>query len=196
VPRSHASGAQIYAAPEELRRVVAIVRTPLASDAAARELRAMIAALDASLPAEIETIGQSTARLAARPRFNAMLLAWFAGIGLMLSAVGVYGVLGFTVSTRTREIGIRMALGATPRQVVAMVMGGVARWLAVGVVCGWLLSAGLSRALAGLLYNVTRYDPAAWSIATAVLIAAALAAAWRPSRRAARVDPMQALREE
>jgi len=196
VPRSHASGAQIYAAPDELRRVVAIVRTPLASDAAARELRAMIAALDASLPAEIETIGQSTARLAARPRFNAMLLAWFAGIGLMLSAVGVYGVLGFTVSTRTREIGIRMALGATPRQVVAMVMGGVARWLAVGVVCGWLLSAGLSRALAGLLYNVTRYDPAAWSIATAVLIAAALAAAWRPSRRAARVDPMHALREE
>jgi putative ABC transport system permease protein len=196
VPRSHASGAQIYAAPEELRRVVAIVRTPLASDAAARELRGMVSTLDASLPAVIETVGQSTARMAARPRFNAVLLAWFAAIGLILSAVGVYGVLGFMVSTRTREIGIRMALGATPRQVVAMVMGGVARWLAVGVVCGWLLSAGLSRALAGLLYNVTRYDPAAWSIATAVLIAAALAAAWRPSRRAARADPMQALREE
>ncbi len=196
VPRSHASGAPIYAAPDELRRVVAIVRTPLSTDAAARELREMIASLDVSLPAEIETVGQSTARLSTRPRFNAMLLAAFAAVGLILSGVGVYGVLGFVVSTRTREIGIRMALGATPQQVIAMVMGGAAGWLAVGVLCGWLLSAALSRALASLLYNVARYDPAAWSMATAVLIAVALAAAWRPSRRAARVDPMQALREE
>jgi len=115
---------------------------------------------------------------------------------LLLSAAGVYGVLGFVVSMRTREIGIRMALGATPRQVVAMVAGSAAGWLAVAVLCGWLLSAGLARALGSLLYGVTRDDPAAWSIATAVLIAAALAAAWMPSRRAARLDPMRALREE
>jgi predicted permease len=196
VPRNHASNAQIYAAPDELRHLVAIVRTPLSADTAARELREMLASFDASLPATIETASQSIARLAARPRFNAMLLAVFAAVGLTLSATGVYGVLGFLVSMRTREIGIRMALGATPRQVVAMVAGSAAGWLAGGVLCGWLLSAGLARALTGLLYGVTRYDPAVWSIATAVLISAALAAAWRPSRRAARLDPMQALREE
>jgi putative ABC transport system permease protein len=196
VPRNHASGAQIYAAPDELRRVVAIVRTPLSTAAVARELHEMVASLDASLPVSIETVGESAARLSARPRFNAMLLAAFAAVGLILSGVGVYGVLGFVVSMRTREIGIRMALGATPQQVVAMVMAGAVRWLAVGVVFGWLLSAGLSRALGSLLFNVARYDPAVWSMATAVLIGAALAAAWRPSRRASRVDPMQALREE
>ncbi len=83
VPRNHASGAQIYAAPDELRRVVAIVRTPLSTDAAARELREMVASLDASLPATIENAGQSTAGLSARPRFNATLLALFAAVGLL-----------------------------------------------------------------------------------------------------------------
>ncbi len=196
VPRSHASGAPMYAAPDELRQVVAIVRTPLSPGAAAHELREMVGSIDGSIPAEIETVGASTARLASRPRFNAMLLACFAAIGLILSSVGVYGVLGFMVSMRTREIGIRMALGATPRQVVGMIMGGAARWLAMGMVCGWLLSAELARALGSMLFHVTRFDPLVWSIATAVLILVALTTAWRPSRRAARVDPMEALREE
>jgi predicted permease len=196
VPRNHASHAQMYTAPDELRRVVAIVRTPLSSDAAARELRQMVGSMDPGMPVEIETVSRSAARLSLRPRFNATLLACFAAAGLILSAVGVYGVLGFLVSSRTREIGIRMALGASPGQVVAMVVGSASRWLMVGVLCGWLLSAALARALGSMLYHVARYDPAAWSIATAVLIAAALAAAWNPSRRAARVDPMQALRDE
>ena len=196
VPRSHAANAPIYQFPGELRRVSAMVRTPLAPDAAARAIRGAIAALDSALPIEIQTLGQSTARLAARPRFNAMLIGLFAAIGLSLAAFGLYGVLGFLVTQRTREIGVRMALGATPAAVSRMVLGSAGRWLAAGMVCGLGLSMAVSRALHSLLLGVPEHDPVAWILAAAILLAAALTAAWLPARRAARVDPMVALRHE
>lgn len=196
VPRSRAPDASIYAYPDELRRVVAIVRTPLATESASRAIRGIVAELDPSLPVQIETMAESTQRLSVRPRFNAMLLALFSVVGLALSAFGLYGVLGFLVAQRTREIGVRIALGATPRAISFMVLGSAARWLAVGMACGLVLSAGLSLALKSLLYGMPAYDPASWILAAAVLFATALAAAWQPARRAVGVDPVEALRHE
>ena len=196
VPRSHAADVPIYSAADELRRVVAIIRTPLEPESASRAIRDTIAQLDASLPVQIETLRESAGRLSVRPRFNALLLAVFAGLGLLLSACGIYGVLGFLVAQRTREIGIRIALGATPHTMAVMVLVNAVRWLAAGMVLGLALSMALSRALSSMLYGMPAYDPAAWASAAAVLVLAALAAAWQPARRAARVDPVEALRHD
>jgi putative ABC transport system permease protein len=196
VARSRAPDASIYSAPGELRHVVAIVRTPLAAAVAGPLLRNVVTEADSSLPVQIEAMQERTGRLSVRPRFNALLLTLFAGIGLALSAFGLYGVLGFLVAQRTREIGLRMALGATPGDVSWLVLGSTARWLCLGIVCGWILSAGLSRALNTLLFGISTYDPLSWMLAAGVLVATALAAAWQPSRRAARVDPVEALRHE
>ncbi len=197
VPRSHSASAAAYQYPDELRRATAIVRTPLAPDVAARVLREAVGDLDRGLPVQVETLSRSTSRLSARPRFNATLIGLFASVGLALAAFGLYGVLGYLVAQRTREIGIRMALGATPAAVSRMVLGSAGRWLVCGLVGGLALSMGVSRGLRSLLYgNVSEHDPAAWALSAAVLLVAALAAAWLPSRRAARVDPMVALRHE
>jgi ABC-type antimicrobial peptide transport system permease subunit len=196
VPRSHTAAAAIYSVPDELRRVVAIVRTPLAAEFAARAIRDTVAQMDAALPVQIETLRESTNRLSVRPRFNAMLLAVFATLGLLLSAFGIYGVLGFLVAQRTKEIGVRIALGATPRGVVRLVLGNAMRWLAAGMILGLALSMAVSRALSSMLYGMAPYDLAAWTAACAVLVAAALTAAWQPARRAARVDPAEALRHD
>jgi predicted permease len=196
LPRVHRPVHWIYGAPGALRQGAAIVRTPLAPAAAARALRDAIAGLDPSLPLEIHTLRESTARLAVRPRFNAALFGLFAAIGLALAAFGLYGVLAFLVARRTREIGVRMALGATPSSVSRLVLGSAARWLAAGLLAGLALSLALARALRGLLLGISGGDPAAWIFAATVLFIAALAAAWLPARRAALVDPMVALRHE
>ncbi len=196
MPRVHRAVYWIYGAPDELRHGVAIIRTPLAPDAAARTLRDAIAGLDASLPVEIHTLSESAARLSVRPRFNAALFGLFASVGLALAAFGLYGVLAFLVAQRTREIGVRMALGATPAAVSRLVLSSAARWLGVGLAVGLALSMAVARAMHGLLLGVSGGDPAAWMGAAAILLTAALAAAWLPARRAARVDPMVALRHE
>jgi len=186
----------MYSAPDELRRVVAIVRTRLAAGPASRAIRQIAAELDRYVPVQIETMQQSAGRLSVRPRFNAMLLALFAAIGLALSACGLYGVLGFLVAQRTREIGVRMALGATPRAIVALVLANAGRWLAVGMACGLVLSVGLSLALKSLLYGIPAYDPPSWALAAAALAATAMGAAWQPALRAVRTGPLEALRHE
>ena len=140
----------------------------------------------------------SHALLSSRPRFNALLLG---GVcersAYSCRPWAFYGVLGFLVDRRFREIGVRIALGAdAPCHEPPMVLGNAVRWIAAGLVLGLALSIALSRALNSMLYGMTAYDPVAWTSAAAVLVLTALAAVWQPSRRAARVDPVEALRHD
>ena len=131
-----------------------------------------------------------------RPRFYAVLLAVFAAMGLLIAAIGLFGVMSYLVAQRTREIGVRMALGATPARIVNMTLASAARWTAAGVAIGGGGSMATARVLRSLLFQVEPGDPAAMGAAIAVLCVAALAAAAAPAWRAARLDPMDTLRQE
>ncbi len=159
-------------------------------------LRGEVAALDPALPLNIETMNQRVSKLAQRPRFNAALLGLFAAMGVLLAVIGLYGVVAFLVAQRTQEIGIRIALGATPAAISRLVLGHAARWTLAGAVAGVAGSFVAHRWLKALLFQVPDQDLLALGIALALLLAAALVAAWIPSRRAARVDPLIALRQE
>jgi putative ABC transport system permease protein len=132
----------------------------------------------------------------AEPRFSLVLLAVFAGVGLVLVAIGVYSTIAYTVSRQTQEIGVRMALGASPRAVLGMVIGMGSRLLVVGVVLGVLASLGATRILESQLWGVSKYDPVTLAGVVGVLAVAGLAACYFPARRATRVDPIVALRCE
>jgi ABC-type antimicrobial peptide transport system permease subunit len=125
-----------------------------------------------------------------------MLAAAFGGLGTLLAAIGLYGVIAFSVTRRTREIGVRMALGALPSGVLAMVMRQGFTIVAAGLAAGALLAAGAASALRGLLYGISPFDPIAWGLALTAMIAAAALANFVPARRAMRVDPMTALRTD
>jgi predicted permease len=174
----------------------AILRTALEPGAMARTVRAEVAALDPTLPVNIETLEQRVGRLAARPRFNAVLLGIFASMGMLLAAIGLYGVVSFLVAQRVQEIGVRMALGATPAGIVRLVLGQAGRWTAAGALAGAIGSLLAARSLRTMLFQVSPNDPWMLAAASAALFLIALAAAWAPSRRAARVDPVEALRQE
>jgi putative ABC transport system permease protein len=178
------------------RRGNLILRTPQNPQALARWVRSEIAAVDPTVPITIEAMSQRVSKLADRPRFNAILLSLFAAIGVLLAAIGMYGVVAFIVAQQTREIGVRMALGAVPSSIVKMVLSSVARWTIFGATLG-LLGAWLSsRLLESLLFQVRAHDPFLLALALFVLLGVAFFAAWIPARRAMRVDPMIALRYE
>jgi ABC-type antimicrobial peptide transport system permease subunit len=152
--------------------------------------------MDATLPVNIQTNEQRVGKLAERPRFNALLLGIFASVGLLLAAIGLYGVISFVVAQRAQEIGVRMALGASPSAISRLVLRQAGLWIGAGAVPGAIGSFFAVRLLEHMLFRVPAKDPWTFAGAVAVLAAAGLAAAWIPSRRAARVDPMQVLRGE
>jgi predicted permease len=129
-------------------------------------------------------------------RVGAMLASAFGGLGTLLAAIGLYGVIAFSVARRTREIGLRMALGANPGTVLSMVMRQGFSIVAAGLVCGAVLAAGAASALRGLLYGITPFDPIAWALAITAVTTAAALANLVPARRAMRIDPMSALRTD
>ncbi len=129
-------------------------------------------------------------------RAGAVLAGAFGGLGTLLAAIGLYGVIAFSVARRTREIGVRMALGARPHSVLSMVMRQGLAIVAIGLAAGGVLAAGAASALGGLLYGITPFDPIAWGFALTAMIAAAASANFVPARRAMRVDPMTALRTD
>ena len=132
----------------------------------------------------------------AGPRFGFVMMTLFAGIGLVLVAIGVYSVIAYTTARQTHEIGIRMALGAGRKDVLAMVVRMGARLVGLGVLAGLLASLGLARAISSQLFGVSAHDPATPLSVAGLLLVIGLAACWIPARRATRVDPLVALRYE
>ena len=167
---------------------------PLALTAA---VKAVIARFDKQLAVtNIRTMEEIAAESVARPRFRARLVGGFAALALLLSAVGIFGVLAFSVGRRKREFGIRMALGAQISDVLSLVLAGGVRIAAAGVVAGLVGAAALARSLAALLFGIDPLDGVTFGAAAALLALVALAAASIPAFRAARVDPAIALRDE
>ena len=144
----------------------------------------------------VRTLDEVLSIASAQRRFNMTLLVSFAGLALALALVGVYGVVAYAVAQRTREIGIRVALGATRRDVVALVVKSGAMWSIAGIVAGLAGAFATSRLISGLLFGVTAGDPATFVTIAAVMVAVALTASYVPARRAASLDPVTALRTE
>jgi putative ABC transport system permease protein len=178
------------------RRGFLILRTPVNPQAMAKWIRSEAASIDPTVPVTIEAMSQRVGKLADRPKFNAILLSLFAAMGVLLAAIGIYGVVGFLVAQQTREIGVRMALGATPRGILKMVVSSVARWTIGGAALGILGAWFCARLLKSLLFDVKTHDPILLGVAVVLLMTVAFLAAWIPARRAMRVDPLVALRYE
>jgi ABC-type antimicrobial peptide transport system permease subunit len=132
----------------------------------------------------------------AQRRFSMLLLALFAGVALFLAGVGLYGVVAYTVAQRTREIGVRMAIGARRGDVLRLVVGGGLRLAVIGVVVGTGAALALARFVESLLYEVTPFDPLSYLATAGVLLAVAAIACFVPAARAAGIDPLVALRQE
>jgi putative ABC transport system permease protein len=184
-------------APQWFHGLGVLVRTDGEVEPLIAAARREVLSLDPLLPVfEAKTLDTALAEALASRRFALVLLALFAGVALALAAVGVYGVMSYGVVQRTREIGIRMALGARQQDVLRLVVGDGARLAGAGVVLGLLLAASLSRVLSGMLYGVSAFDPLSYGVLTLILVLVALTASWLPARRAARVDPNEALRSD
>lgn len=173
-----------------------ILRGPARPEQLAAWIRSEVASLDPVIPADIRTFAEHTGELSARPRFQAMLLLLFAGIGLVLSASGLYGLICYLAAQREREIGVRLALGATPAQILAMILWQAGRWTGSGLVIGTAGSLAAAIALKGLLFHVRPADPGALAASALLLGLIAVGAALMPARRASRVDPMNTLRQD
>ncbi len=174
-----------------------VIRTTRDPRAVAPDLRRLISEIDRAQPVvEVTTLEQELADSIAPRRFNMMLLAIFAGIAVLLAAVGIYGVMSYAVTQRTPEIGVRIALGARQDEVVRMVVRQGMAVAAAGVTIGLVAAFGLTRLMAGLLYDVKPSDPQTFVAVCAALAGAAWLACWLPARKAARVDPVVALRYE
>jgi predicted permease len=175
---------------------VAVVRTAVDPKLAAASLRSLFASLDPTLPVEISTMRERLDQSTGRPRFQATLLAAFAAIGVLLAAIGLSGVLSFLVAQRRREIGVRMALGATPGSIVRLTLAFAARSTAAGLAIGGAGAFAAGRWLRSQLFQVAPDDPRPLAAAAVLLVLVALLAAAGPALRAARVDPMTTLRAE
>jgi putative ABC transport system permease protein len=174
-----------------------VVRSASDPASLAEALRREVQALDPELPVHrVRTMAELVSASVAQRRFQALLLAAFAAVGLALAAIGLYGVMAFSVSQRTREIGIRMALGAQGRGVLRLVIGQGLALVLLGVALGTAAALAFSRVLSGLLFRVSATDPATFVVVPALLLVTALVASYLPARRATRVDPLTALRCE
>jgi putative ABC transport system permease protein len=154
-------------------------------------------AVDGQMPISRErTMEQVISAAVSRQNFNMVLLTIFAGVALVLAAIGIYGLMSYSVRQRTQEIGIRMALGADRSRMLRLILAEGMKLAGIGVALGLALGYAATRLLAGLLFGVKASDPFTYTIVAAILVTVALAAAYVPARRATAVDPTTALRYE
>jgi len=174
-----------------------VIRSAQEASTLSSAVRERILAVDRNLPVQdIRTMDEALASSTAPWRFNMLLLTIFAAIATALALVGIHGLISYSTQRRTREMGIRLALGARRGQIVRMMLGEAAALVAIGIVVGLLLAGGLTRFLANLLYEVKPFDPAVFAFVALLLSAVAVLAAMLPARRATGIDPAISLRYE
>jgi putative ABC transport system permease protein len=174
-----------------------LVKTAVPVEQTVEALRRELRAIDPALPLyNVRTLAEHVDRSLYLDRLRARLISWLAALALSLAAIGVYGVVSYSVAERTREVGIRLALGAHPRAVLNMILGAGTRLAAIGVLAGLLLSLWLTRLVATELYGVEQMDPLTLIGASALLVAVVALASFVPAWRATRIDPIKALRYE
>jgi putative ABC transport system permease protein len=173
-----------------------VARTAGEPLALANSFREIIRTADPEVPIRATTMTETLAGRVATPRFRTLLVGTFAALALLLAMAGVYGVMAYAVSRRTAEIGVHMAMGAAPRDVLRLVMGEGLRLAAAGIVIGCAMAVALGQFLRGMLFGVTPTDPVALIAVPALMLVTAATATAIPALRAARVDPIHALRNE
>jgi putative ABC transport system permease protein len=174
-----------------------VVRSNSAAQPLVSAVREKISELDPDLPlAGIQPMEKIVSISVGQPRLLTGLVGAFAGFALLLAAIGIYGVMAYSVSQRSHEIGIRMALGASPRDIFRLVVGQGMRLVLAGIAIGFLASLALTRLMATLLFSTSAHDPVTFTAVALILVGVALAACYIPARRATRVDPLVALRYE
>jgi putative ABC transport system permease protein len=174
-----------------------VLKTATPPTSLADAAREEVYAVDSNLPvSNVRTLDEVVARSISQPRFYMLLLTIFAAVALLLAAIGIFGVLSYAVAQRTREIGIRMALGAQERTVISLVVREAMTLVMLGVVSGTIAALLLSRTMTRMLFSVTPTDPTTFASVAAALLVVALFASYLPARRATRVDPIVALRTE
>jgi putative ABC transport system permease protein len=174
-----------------------VARTSLEPSSLANSIAGVVRGLDPELPvADVKPMADVVDATLARPRTVSVLLTAFALLALVLAGVGVYGVMAYSVSQRTQEIGVRMALGATPESVFRMVLGQAMRLVAFGVVGGLVAAGALAQLLRTLLFETEPLDPMTFVATALVLVTVAAFASFVPARRGTRIAPTEALRAE
>jgi putative ABC transport system permease protein len=193
--RQHSADDLIFRYPDS-QRLSMVVRSALDSRSVGTELSDSVASIDSTIPVQTTTLGRTVYHLAERPRFSAALLALFAVMGILLAAAGVYGLISLQVAECTQEIAMHIALGANPAALSRKIVVQACSWIALGAGAGILCSLPAERSISALLFGIKPDDPATLVAAVVCLLIVGVIAAYIPARRAAKVDPMVALRYE
>ena len=174
-----------------------VMRTAGDPKALANSFRSAVHEIDSNQPiVKVRTMEENVSASIAQPRFRTLLLAIFAGVALFLAAIGIYGLMSYSVTQRTREIGVRMALGSRPIDIFRLLIGNGLRLTLIGVAAGVVAALLFTRYLKTMLFQVGASDPLTLIMMSALLVAIAVIACFIPARRATRVDPLVALRAE
>jgi putative ABC transport system permease protein len=182
---------------DRIRNVAILIRSSATPSSLGDAARTAIHEISASIPIyEVSTMSERVGQAIEQSRFASWMMAVFAGLALLLASIGLYGVMSYTVRLRTRELGVRIAIGASPGTVAGEVVGEGMLLVAIGIALGIAASLALTRLLSTLLFGVGAMDPPTFAFVALALAFVALLACYLPARRASRIDPVSALRSE